>query len=146
MTENLDRVLCWELLGAAGDLLRERVAGGGGAEDSPVCSQGTEVCRPGEAGEGCWSHSGEELRVAKEDRSRWAGCVGGRSVAAECTMRNRSIQVSWLGHLRGRAWYLLMLFKCPSPMLSQDALVASRFHKDYIGHPGKGFISHFAYI
>lgn len=85
-------------------------------------------------------------RLPRKTEVDGQGVWGGRSVAGECTVRNRTIQVSWRGHLPGGAWYPLMLFKCPSFMLSQDTLAVSCFHKDHIGHPGKGFMSHFAYI
>lgn len=85
-------------------------------------------------------------RLPRKTEVDGQGVWGGRSVAGECTVRNRTIQVSWRGHLPGGAWYPLMLFKCPSSMLTQDTLTVSCFHKDHIGHPGKGFMSHFAYI
>lgn len=48
--------------------------GEGGAAGRPICSQGAEVCGPGEAGGGCWSHSGEELGGCQEEGRRWTEC------------------------------------------------------------------------
>lgn len=130
---------CWELVKRKGGRRVEQKAAPFAPREQRCAGQGRQETAAGVT-------QVRRSKAAKEDRSRWADMWGGKSVAAECNMRNRSMQVSWLGHLLGGAWYLLMLFKCPSPILSQDTLVASRFHKAHIGHPDKGFMSHFANI